>query len=152
MTEYEAAQVRGRAGQTLAAAGLDVAAAVRVLAPNVLGLQVCRTCGCTDITACDDFWCWWIEEDLCSSCAEEPVNPWDDHDEQKLGAIARDVCSSCGRLADANSWSYARMCRDCIDAVVTVSRWRGRCVDRLAAHLVRLASAWYRWQRARGVR
>lgn len=28
----------------------------------------CRQCGCTDADACDDG-CWWVEQDLCSSCA-----------------------------------------------------------------------------------
>lgn len=30
----------------------------------------CRVCDCTDDVAC---WagCWWVEEDLCSSCADD---------------------------------------------------------------------------------
>ena len=30
----------------------------------------CRVCDCTDAVAC---WagCWWVEEDLCSSCADD---------------------------------------------------------------------------------
>jgi hypothetical protein len=30
--------------------------------------RTCRVCGCTDEAAC---WpaCWWVDEDLCSSCA-----------------------------------------------------------------------------------
>ena len=32
----------------------------------------CRECGCTDCAACVDINgpCWWVEDDLCSSCAE----------------------------------------------------------------------------------
>ncbi len=32
----------------------------------------CRACGCTDDHACPGG-CYWIEEDLCSACAEENV-------------------------------------------------------------------------------
>lgn len=32
----------------------------------------CRVCGCTDHNACDGG-CHWVEEDLCSSCAD-----WED--------------------------------------------------------------------------
>lgn len=28
----------------------------------------CRVCGCTEHTPCEDG-CWWVEADLCSSCA-----------------------------------------------------------------------------------
>ncbi|MGZ3272420.1 MAG: helix-turn-helix domain-containing protein [Caulobacteraceae bacterium] len=31
------------------------------------GLRVCRVCGCWEREACDDG-CWWVEQDLCSSC------------------------------------------------------------------------------------
>lgn len=31
------------------------------------GLQVCRSCSCTELTACDPP-CWWVEPDLCSAC------------------------------------------------------------------------------------
>lgn len=31
----------------------------------------CRVCGCTDEHGCDEGCCW-VEEDLCSQCAEEP--------------------------------------------------------------------------------
>lgn len=30
--------------------------------------QACRDCGCTNLSACDGG-CWWVEDDLCSSCA-----------------------------------------------------------------------------------
>jgi len=30
----------------------------------------CRRCGCTDSAGCDDG-CWWVEEDLCSACADD---------------------------------------------------------------------------------
>jgi len=31
---------------------------------------VCRVCGCTELCACPEG-CWWVEPDLCSSCAEK---------------------------------------------------------------------------------
>lgn len=31
------------------------------------GEQRCRVCGCTDARACPGG-CWWVEDDLCSSC------------------------------------------------------------------------------------
>ena len=37
----------------------------------------CRVCGCTDPSPCiepDGFPCCWVERDLCSSCAYQPVN------------------------------------------------------------------------------
>ena len=37
---------------------------------NRLDVPMCRTCGCTDARACEDG-CWWVEADLCSSCAPE---------------------------------------------------------------------------------
>lgn len=33
------------------------------------GLPACRGCGCTQHAACDQG-CWWIEPDLCSTCAD----------------------------------------------------------------------------------
>lgn len=38
------------------------------------GERSCRECGCTDAAACIDEWfepCSWVEEDLCSVCAEK---------------------------------------------------------------------------------
>jgi hypothetical protein len=32
-------------------------------------VRSCRSCGCTDDDACAGG-CWWVEEDLCSSCAD----------------------------------------------------------------------------------
>ncbi|QAT49139.1 hypothetical protein EQM14_04760 [Caproiciproducens sp. NJN-50] len=32
--------------------------------------EVCRICGCTQDNACPGG-CWWIKEDLCSSCYEK---------------------------------------------------------------------------------
>lgn len=32
------------------------------------GPGVCRVCGCTDLYGCPEG-CWWVEPDLCSSCA-----------------------------------------------------------------------------------
>ncbi len=34
------------------------------------GEQKCRVCGCTQYNACEDG-CYWVEEDLCSKCAEK---------------------------------------------------------------------------------
>lgn len=34
--------------------------------------QLCRVCGCSEFDACADrsgYGCWWVERDLCSSCA-----------------------------------------------------------------------------------
>lgn len=31
-------------------------------------VRSCRVCGCTDENACEGG-CWWVEDDLCSSCA-----------------------------------------------------------------------------------
>ncbi len=30
---------------------------------------MCRVCGCTDLHGCPEG-CWWVEEDLCSSCTQ----------------------------------------------------------------------------------
>ena len=67
MTAAEAQDLASQADRVLTAHGLDPAAVVRVLAPMVLGLSVCRACGCTDITACDEG-CYWVAGDLCSAC------------------------------------------------------------------------------------
>lgn len=32
----------------------------------------CRVCGCTDLLGCQDG-CSWVEEDLCSACAEKAI-------------------------------------------------------------------------------
>lgn len=32
--------------------------------------QACRSCGCTNFSACPGG-CWWVEDDLCSSCDYE---------------------------------------------------------------------------------
>lgn len=37
---------------------------------RALGRSSCRGCGCTNLAACPDR-CWWVEPDLCSSCARE---------------------------------------------------------------------------------
>ncbi|TIL36192.1 hypothetical protein [Mesorhizobium sp.] len=37
--------------------------------PSRLG-QFCRKCGCTQEDGCANG-CWWVEDDLCSSCAKE---------------------------------------------------------------------------------
>lgn len=34
-----------------------------------LGARFCRSCGCTDLHACEGS-CWWVDEDLCSSCRD----------------------------------------------------------------------------------
>lgn len=38
------------------------------------GGRQCRTCGCTDNAACSfgASRCWWVEPDLCSTCATRP--------------------------------------------------------------------------------
>lgn len=33
----------------------------------------CRVCNCTDDVACMSG-CWWVEEDLCSSCADDEAS------------------------------------------------------------------------------
>ena len=41
--------------------------------PPAPGDRICRGCGCWDWNACehgDDEACFWLEEDLCSVCAE----------------------------------------------------------------------------------
>lgn len=30
--------------------------------------RYCRSCGCSDLDACEDG-CWWVEDDLCSVCS-----------------------------------------------------------------------------------
>ena len=35
-----------------------------------LGIAQCRVCGCTDEMACDEG-CYWVEPDLCSTCAPD---------------------------------------------------------------------------------
>lgn len=37
------------------------------------GEQKCRVCGCTWYTPCEGG-CYWVEEDLCSKCAEKITN------------------------------------------------------------------------------
>lgn len=66
-SESAAAALAAEAHRVLSAAGLDPAAVVRVLAPDVLGIRVCRRCGCTDIFACDEG-CEWLTDTLCSAC------------------------------------------------------------------------------------
>ena len=40
----------------------------------MIAMRRCRVCGCTDLQACEGG-CWWIEDDLCSSCvAASPVD------------------------------------------------------------------------------
>jgi hypothetical protein len=36
--------------------------------------QLCRECGCSNLSACEGG-CWWVEDDLCSSCAEAAARP-----------------------------------------------------------------------------
>ena len=67
MSGQEAQDLAAQAEAALKAQGFDPEAVVRVIAPMMLGLPVCRECGCTDITACDGG-CYWVEEDLCSAC------------------------------------------------------------------------------------
>lgn len=67
MSSQDAQDLAAVAETLLTTHGFDPAAVVRAMAPQVLGLGVCRQCGCTDITACDEG-CFWVEEDLCSAC------------------------------------------------------------------------------------
>ena len=39
------------------------------LADRVGEIRKCRVCGCTDFKACEGG-CYWVEDDLCSKCAE----------------------------------------------------------------------------------
>lgn len=41
-------------------------------APAEAARRHCRKCGCTDDRACEGG-CYWVENDLCSRCAEEGV-------------------------------------------------------------------------------
>jgi len=41
---------------------------------SALGRQICRICGCWDLEACEGG-CSWAEADLCSACAEPPLQP-----------------------------------------------------------------------------
>lgn len=45
----------------------------RYIREKVKSEDVCRVCGCTWNNACPGG-CWWVEEDLCSSCAEKMKN------------------------------------------------------------------------------
>lgn len=72
MTEQASHDLAVRAIAVLEAADLDPTIVVRVLAPEVLEIAVCRNCGCTDITACDEG-CYWVAEDLCSVCIKDDI-------------------------------------------------------------------------------
>ena len=37
---------------------------------SLFDVRICRECQCTDDVACMSG-CWWVEEDLCSSCADD---------------------------------------------------------------------------------
>lgn len=37
---------------------------------ELFDVRVCRECRCTDDVACMTG-CWWVEDDLCSSCADD---------------------------------------------------------------------------------
>lgn len=37
---------------------------------ELFDVQKCRVCGCTDNNACEGG-CYWVEDDLCSKCAEK---------------------------------------------------------------------------------
>jgi protein gp37 len=62
------------------------------------GARACRVCGCTENNACEGG-CWWVEDDLCSSCVgkeipagDRPVTFW------KLGK------RTSGRFLDGRTW------------------------------------------------
>lgn len=47
-------------------------------ARQILQIQRCRVCGCTEMHACEGG-CWWVEPDLCSTCdilALSILQPW----------------------------------------------------------------------------
>lgn len=48
----------------------DVAA--RQVYARLSGARACRHCGCTDEWGCPDG-CWWVAEDVCSSCQGAPL-------------------------------------------------------------------------------
>lgn len=43
------------------------------IAERVSGEPVCRVCGCTQYNACPGG-CFWVEDDLCSRCAEAQIS------------------------------------------------------------------------------
>jgi hypothetical protein len=49
----------------------EVIAELRAAPPRpdltALGIRTCRVCGCTDNCGCEEG-CYWVENDLCSSC------------------------------------------------------------------------------------
>lgn len=47
----------------------DIDERVAFLEP-LFDVRRCRVCNCTDDVACMSG-CWWVEEDLCSSCADD---------------------------------------------------------------------------------
>ncbi len=50
--------------------------------------QSCRRCGCSNFSACDGG-CWWVEDDLCSSCVDtDDVAEWKRQEEATPGAWA----------------------------------------------------------------
>lgn len=60
--------------------GVDVAGAIvaafthgqAVVFNQLRGRQTCRICGCWEYAACPGR-CWWVAEDLCSSCVSETI-------------------------------------------------------------------------------
>lgn len=61
LDHYEAAhRLIDSEGEVVSQREIDVAA----------GGAACRVCGCTDNDACEEG-CYWVEADLCSSCAGE---------------------------------------------------------------------------------
>jgi len=59
-----------QAEAVLDAVGIGADEVVRYLAPEVLGIPVCRECGCTPWTPCEGG-CYWVDADLCSACTAE---------------------------------------------------------------------------------
>lgn len=49
----------------------------------------CRVCGCTDERACEGG-CWWVEDDLCSSCVRPAVL-------EEVQALVNALCTCGGR-------------------------------------------------------
>ncbi|WP_285905134.1 phage Gp37/Gp68 family protein [Pseudodesulfovibrio pelocollis] len=63
------------------------------------GARACRVCGCTEHNACDER-CWWVEEDLCSSCVGKPAPAGDRP--VKFRRIGK---KAAGRKLDGREWN-----------------------------------------------
>lgn len=52
----------------------------------------CRSCGCTQLNACAGG-CWWVAEDLCSSCADSAApalrRAWSEAERRTIRRLAK---------------------------------------------------------------